>query len=58
MNEKLMKIWAKIVENKTTIMRVGLAVAGAVVGVVVASLVANSQDEELLDDMLMDEEEN
>lgn len=59
--EKLKALWGTIVtkvsENKETVIRVGGVVAGAVIGVVAASVVANIQERNFLNAMLVDEEE-
>lgn len=57
MKEKVMALWGKVVENKAVVIRVGGAVAGALVGVVVAGLVANSQEEGLLEEVVMEDME-
>jgi hypothetical protein len=50
MNDYLKNLWGKVVENKETVLRIGLAVAGTVVGAVVATIVANTQNEAFLDE--------
>jgi len=61
MKNKLLALWAtiqeKIYDNKETLIRVGAAVAGTVVGVVAASIVANAQEQSLVEEYLMEEEE-
>lgn len=56
MKEKLAALWAKVVDNKEIVIRVGAAVAGAVVGAAVASLVSGSQEEYDVD-LILDVEE-
>lgn len=46
MKEKMLALWGKVVEHKDVAIRVGGAVAGALVGVVVAGLIASNQEEQ------------
>jgi len=45
MNEKLLALAAKIKENKAVIIKIGAILAGAVVGGVIATVIANAQQE-------------
>lgn len=52
MKEMLEKAWTKVVENREIVIRVGCAVAGAVIGGVVTAAVINAQaDNYLLEEM-------
>jgi hypothetical protein len=53
MKELFEKLLAKVKENKETLIRVGLGLAGAVAGAIVATAIANNQE----DSMFHDEEE-
>lgn len=55
MKEKLAALWAKAVENKEVLIRVGGIAAGVVVGAVVATVIANMQNEQDL--MFYEEDE-
>lgn len=46
MKEKLVALWAKVVENKATVIKTGGAVAGAVVGIVVAAIISNAMNDQ------------
>lgn len=50
MNEKIKALWGKVIENKEVLLRVGSAVLGAVVGVIVASAISNAQHDAFLDE--------
>lgn len=52
MKEKLAALWAKVVANKPLVIKVGGSVAGALLGAVVASLIATAQEEALLEEEL------
>lgn len=57
MKEQLVALWGKVVENKAVVIKVGSAVAGALLGVVVAAIVENAQEDmsaQLTDDDILD----
>jgi hypothetical protein len=57
MKERLVALWGKVVENKAVVIKVGSAVAGALLGVVVAAIVENAQEDmsaQLTDDDILD----
>jgi hypothetical protein len=58
MNEKLLLLWSKVVENKTILIKVGSAVVGAALGLTIATVIENSQnvDNHALTDMVLDNE--
>lgn len=43
MNERILALWDKLVENKQIIIRATGAIAGALIGTAVANAIANSQ---------------
>jgi hypothetical protein len=47
MKEKLAVLWEKIKENKGVIIKAGAIVAGAALGALVATAIANAQDDYL-----------
>ena len=55
--EKLAALWAKVVENKETVIRIAGIVGGAVVGVIGATIVANVQEQSYIDALLAEEDE-
>lgn len=56
MQEKLMGLWAKVVENKAIAIRIAGALVGAMVGTGVAAVIANAQNQstQLTDDDILD----
>lgn len=60
MNEQLLQLWNKVVENKQTVIKVGSAVLGAVVGFAVATIVNDvqtSENDRLVQSILSDDDE-
>lgn len=60
MKEKLAALWAKIVEHKEVVIKVGAATVGALVGAGLATLIADISEDVLMEEMTMvplDEEE-
>jgi hypothetical protein len=47
MQEQLLALWAKVVENKQTVIKAAGTVAGALLGALVASVIVNNQQEEV-----------
>lgn len=45
MQEKMMALWAKVIEHKAVLIKTGSAVAGAFLGVIVASVIASNQEQ-------------
>jgi len=58
MNEKLLSLWAKIVEHKTVVIQVGGILAGALIGAAVATMIANAQQDLLLEEILMEQHQS
>jgi len=60
MKQRLLELWAttqeKAYDNKETLIRVGGIVAGAVIGFTVATIIANAQEDILLEEILMSTE--
>jgi hypothetical protein len=54
MKEQLAALWAKIVENKAVVIKTGGAVAGAVVGLVVAAMLSSDESTQLTDADILD----
>lgn len=55
------KAKAKFIENKETVIRIGSAIGGAILGAVVTALIVNSQDNEAYEMMspsIVDEDED
>jgi hypothetical protein len=46
MKEQLLSLWTKVVEHKSEVIKTTGAVAGAVLGVVVAAMISNAMDEQ------------
>jgi len=60
LKEKMAALWAKAVDNKELLIKVGLTLAGVAVGAITTSIVANIQERNILEELLMvqDEEED
>lgn len=57
MKEQLLALWGKVVENKDVVIRVGGAAVGAAVGLAIAAIVVNAQEDSLLEEVVMQIEE-
>jgi len=57
MKDQLQAIWAKAVEHKQLLIQIGATLAGAFVGAVVASAIANARNDMLLEELLMEPQE-
>lgn len=58
MKEKLLVLWTKIVENKEVLIKAGATVAGAAIGLTIASMLASAREEMLLEEVDMEQVED
>ncbi len=59
MNEQLMGVWNKVLDNKSAVIKVGSAILGAVIGLTVATVVNNvqtSENDRLVESILSDDD--
>lgn len=55
MKDKLAALWAKIVENRSVVIKSGGAVAGAVVGLIIAAILSTTEEDVLAEPLWIDE---
>lgn len=54
MKERLLALWAKVVENKDTLVKAGSSAVGAAIGLVIATALITSSEEMLLEEVEME----
>ena len=57
MNQTMQNLWSKVVENRTLLIKVAGVAVGAAIGMTVASIVINTQESVLIEELTMEVEE-